>query len=84
MTAPCTDSPWALALAVPATSPAIAQSQPEAGEAKAGPRPGGFNPLGDTARFTRMGGWGGMGSGMAQFGMAKTMLLMTCRPSRRS
>jgi hypothetical protein len=81
MTAPLHRLAVGLALAV-WTSPAIAQSRPDASETKASPaggsRPdGGFNPLGDTARFTRMGGWGGMGSGMAQFGMAKTMLLMT-------
>jgi hypothetical protein len=77
MTAPLQRLALGLALAVSA-APAIAQSPTDAGESKAGPRPGGgMNPLGDTARFTRMGGWGGMGSGMAQFGMAKTMLLMT-------
>ncbi len=80
MTPPLHRLVLALALAV-STAPALAQSRPEAAETKtspdAPPRPeGGFNPLGDTARFTRMGGWGGMGSGMAQFGMAKTMLLM--------
>jgi hypothetical protein len=72
MTAPLHRLALTLAFAV-TTAPALAQPQPEGG-----PRPeGGFNPLGDTARFTRMGGWGGMGSGMAQFGMAKAMLLMT-------
>jgi hypothetical protein len=39
--------------------------------------PAGFNPLGDTSKFTRMGGWGGFGGAIGQFGMGKAMLIMT-------
>lgn len=61
-----------LALATPS---AVAQTKPEpAATAKAAP-PGGFSPLGDPSRFTRMGGWGGIGAGMAQFGLAKAMMI---------
>jgi hypothetical protein len=36
-----------------------------------------FNPLGDPSKFTRMGGWGGFGGAMGQFGLGKAMLVMT-------
>ena len=39
--------------------------------------PAGFNPLGDPSKFTRMGGWGGFGGAIGQFGMGKAMLIMT-------
>jgi hypothetical protein len=32
-------------------------------------------PLGDTLRFTRLGGWGGFGGMIGQFGLAKAMLV---------
>lgn len=35
-----------------------------------------FNPFGDPSKFTRFGGWGGIGSQMAQWGMARSMLVM--------
>lgn len=35
-----------------------------------------FSPFGDTKKFTRVGGWGGIGSGMAQWGMGRSMLIM--------
>ncbi len=45
---------------------------------KGAPRPGSgepFNPMGDTSRFTRLGGWGGFGGMIGQFGLAKAMLV---------
>ena len=81
MTPPLHRLALGLALAL-VTSSAIAQTKPEEPSTPKdtpgdGRRPDAFNPFGDTSRFTRMGGWGGMGSGMAQFGMAKAMLLMS-------
>lgn len=38
------------------------------------PRPTGF--LGDTSRFTRVGGWGSVGGAMGQWGLAKSALIM--------
>jgi hypothetical protein len=64
-----------LGLALALASPAVAQTKTEeAATPKAAPA-GGFSPLGDPSRFTRMGGWGGMGAGMAQFGLAKAMMI---------
>ncbi len=63
---------FALALA---TSSAFAQPKPEGPATPKADPPGGFSPLGDPSRFTRMGGWGGMGAGMAQFGLAKAMMI---------
>src|ERR1700759_3608018 len=66
-----------LGLALALTPAAVAQTKTEeAATPKAAP-PGGFSPLGDPSRFTRMGGWGGMGAGMAQFGLAKAMMINT-------
>jgi hypothetical protein len=56
------------------TPPATATKKDAA--APVGP-PAGFNPLGDTSKFTRMGGWGGFGGAIGQFGMGKAMLIMT-------
>ncbi|HEY2159470.1 MAG TPA: hypothetical protein VGH33_27840 [Isosphaeraceae bacterium] len=78
MTAPLHRLALGLGLAFSA-SPALAQTKAEATkEAPAERRPdAAFSPLGDPSRFTRMGGWGGLGSGMAQFGLGKAMLLST-------
>ncbi len=35
-----------------------------------------FNPLGDPKKFTRMGGWGGIGGAMGQMGFGQSMLIM--------
>ncbi len=49
-------------LAVPPT-----QAQEQAKQA--------FSPMGDTSRFTRLGGWGGFGGMIGQYGLAKAMLV---------
>jgi hypothetical protein len=56
---------------------AQAQDTPATKKAAApGGPPAGFNPLGDPSKFTRMGGWGGFGGAIGQFGAGKAMLVM--------
>jgi hypothetical protein len=57
---------------------AQAQDTPATKKAAAAPGgpPAGFNPLGDPSKFTRMGGWGGFGGAIGQFGAGKAMLIM--------
>jgi hypothetical protein len=71
-------------LAILASTPRFVQAQEtpktsatrKDAAAPGGP-PAGFNPLGDPSKFTRMGGWGGFGGAIGQFGMGKAMLIMT-------
>ncbi len=62
--------------------PPAARVETPAPEKKAEPAKGAadtegrFNPFGDPSKFTRFGGWGGIGSSMSQWGMARSMLIM--------
>ena len=58
----------------PKAGPDSTADEPMPTEAKAESRPR-PNFLGDTSRFTRMGGWGSIGGAIGQFGFAKSMLV---------
>ncbi|WP_435017795.1 Spy/CpxP family protein refolding chaperone [Tundrisphaera sp. TA3] len=57
----------------PAAGPAT-EAKPATDPAKPDADKEGF--LGDTKKFTRLGGWGSMGGAMGQFGVAKSLLVM--------
>lgn len=57
--------------------PAPAETTRSTKPGDAPPRDATFSLFGDAKRFSRLGGWGGMGATMGQFGLSKAMLVMT-------
>jgi hypothetical protein len=60
----------------PSEAPKSVDAPPAEPQRETQPPEPAFNPFGDASKFTRFGGWGGIGATMGQFGMARSMLIM--------